>query len=189
MLDELRTDFLLAANPPVRNLRRAAHVLYHRPGLQALVVYRVGRWLRTAWKRPAAWPAAAFVAPAYVLLAGFIRATLDIQLASSADLGPGLTLYHFGGVRVRGCRIGSNCVIHHQVRLLPDDRGRGPLLGNRVWVGPHARIVGPIRVGDGATIGAGAVVRQDVEPGTVVVGDPARVVRYAYDNSELLERE
>jgi serine O-acetyltransferase len=189
MLDELRADFAVATEEPSFDLRQAARALFNRPGLQAMVVYRVGRWLRTSWKRPASWPLAAVAAPVYVLLDGFVRATLDIHIAPCADLGPGLTLYHFGGVRLRNCRVGANCVLHHQVRLEPDAQGRGPELADRVWVGPHARIVGPIRVGEGATIGAGAVVKQDVAARAVVVGDPARVVRYGYDNSELLARE
>jgi acetyltransferase-like isoleucine patch superfamily enzyme len=54
---------------------------------------------------------------------------------------------------------------------------RGPTLGADVWVGMRATIVGPVTIGDGAVIGAGTTIRQDVEPLTVVAGDPPRLVR------------
>jgi serine O-acetyltransferase len=52
-----------------------------------------------------------------------------------------------------------------------------PIIEDDVTVGCGARVLGPIRVGRGATIGANAVVLHDVPPGATVVGAPARVVR------------
>lgn len=64
-------------------------------------------------------------------------------------------------------------------RLLPDGtRETGyPTLEDQVWVGPHAVIIGGITIGQGSRIGAGAVVTESVPPGSVVVGNPSRVVR------------
>lgn len=54
-------------------------------------------------------------------------------------------------------------------------------IGNDVWIGHHALILpGVKKIGDGAVIGAGAVVGKDVPPYAVMVGNPARVVRYRY---------
>ena len=53
-------------------------------------------------------------------------------------------------------------------------------------MGAHARILGPVVVGHGATIAAGAHVGQDVPPGALVAGNPARVVRWRYVNSVIL---
>ncbi len=55
-----------------------------------------------------------------------------------------------------------------------EKKKRHPTLGDGVVVGAGAILLGPIRVGAGATVGAGSVVVSDVEPGTVVVGVPAR---------------
>jgi serine O-acetyltransferase len=66
--------------------------------------------------------------------------------------------------------------LEHQVTI-GAERYESPQLGDDVFVGAGARILGPIRVGKGARIGANAVVVHDVEANTTVVGIPARVVR------------
>lgn len=57
----------------------------------------------------------------------------------------------------------------------------GVAIGNDVWIGARAIILSGVTVGDGAVIGAGAVVPRDVPPYAVVAGNPARVIRYRFD--------
>jgi serine O-acetyltransferase len=79
--------------------------------------------------------------------------------------------------------IGDDCTLYHGVTLggrLPR-RGefgqkRHPTLGNNVIVGSGAQILGPFRVGDGARIGSGAVVINEVPDGVTMVGPPARAI-------------
>lgn len=54
------------------------------------------------------------------------------------------------------------------------------IIGNDVWIGAHVTILGGVRIGNGAVIGTGAVVAKDVPPYAVVVGNPARVVKYRF---------
>ena len=56
------------------------------------------------------------------------------------------------------------------------------VIGNDVWIGQNAVILPGIHVGDGAIIGAGSVVGSDVEPYTIVAGNPARPVRKRFDD-------
>jgi serine O-acetyltransferase len=75
--------------------------------------------------------------------------------------------------------IGQRVDIHHHVTLgtdVPLASGLRLTIGDDVSVGAHAVLLGPIRVGTGARIGAGPIVTRDVAPHTTVVGNPARVV-------------
>lgn len=169
----------------------AVRTIWSQPGFQAVVAYRLGRWLRGLHRRPAAWallvPAPVFWL-AYLLFEAWVRSAYDIRLDQSAEVGAGLYIGHFGGIRVGGCRIGRHCAIQQEVRILPADRAAsgGPDIGDRVWIGAHATIVGAQKVAAGATIGAGAVVTGDVGERCLVLGNPARVARWDYDNSPFL---
>jgi virginiamycin A acetyltransferase len=55
------------------------------------------------------------------------------------------------------------------------------IIGNDVWIGMNALILSGITIGDGAVIGAGSVVAKDVEPYTIVAGNPARPIRKRFD--------
>ena len=56
------------------------------------------------------------------------------------------------------------------------DRGGDVIIGNRVWIGYRALILPGVKIGDGAVVGAGAVVTKDVAPFAIVAGNPARPV-------------
>jgi len=62
------------------------------------------------------------------------------------------------------------------------------VIGNDVWIGQNATILPGVHIGDGAIIGANSVVGSNVEPYSVVVGNPAEVIRYRFDKdlTELL---
>lgn len=61
------------------------------------------------------------------------------------------------------------------------------IIGNDVWVGHNATILGGVKIGDGAIIGAGAVVTKDVEPYAIVGGVPAKVIKYRF-TKEVIEQ-
>jgi acetyltransferase-like isoleucine patch superfamily enzyme len=61
-------------------------------------------------------------------------------------------------------------------------RGKGKVvIGNDVWIGSRAIILSNLQIGDGAVIGAGAIVTKDVPPYAIVAGNPARLIRYRFD--------
>jgi serine O-acetyltransferase len=93
------------------------------------------------------------------------------------SIGPGLVLVHADGTYLSAERIGANCVILQQVSLgLMNPGEKGPTLGDDVFVGAGAKVLGPISIGDGAKIGANAVVIKDVPAGAAAVGVPARIL-------------
>ena len=157
----------------------------HNYGLQTLLAYRLGRWLLRAKGRYYLWPLLPICWPIYYLLSRCAWLAYDIRLELSADIGPGLYIGHFGAIRVRRCRIGANCSIGHMTNIGGAADGRGPVIGDRVWVGAHAQIVGPHRIGSDATVGAATVVNGDIPAGVLCLGNPARLVR-RYDNRRIL---
>ena len=64
------------------------------------------------------------------------------------------------------------------------------MIGNDVWVGQNAVILPGVHIGDGAIIGANSIVGSDVDPYTIVVGNPAKPIRKRFDEEliELMQR-
>lgn len=105
---------------------------------------------------------------------------LGINIPYQTEIGPGFYISHFTGVFVNSrCTIGKNCNLSQGVTLGLANRGprKGvPTLGNNVYLGPGAKVVGAVHIGDDVAVGANAVVTRDVPTGSVVVGIPARVI-------------
>lgn len=105
---------------------------------------------------------------------------LGISIPLSAKIGPGFYIGHFGSIVVNGkCSIGSNCNISHEVTLGQANRGEKkgyPELGNNVYIGPGAKLVGAVKVGNNVAIGANCVVTKDIDDNSVVVGIPGKVI-------------
>jgi len=98
-------------------------------------------------------------------------------IGRGAEFGPGLVLIHSTGVVINGrVRGGSNILIEHQVTI-GAERRQNPVIGDDVFLGAGAKVLGPVSIGDGARIGANAVVVDDIPPHCTAVGLPARVVR------------
>jgi len=98
-------------------------------------------------------------------------------IGRGAEFGPGFVLFHSNGVVInKNVRGGSNIHLHHEVTIGDDDYGGTPVLGSDIRIGAGAKIIGPVKIGDGARIGANAVVVHDVAPNTTVVGIPAKPV-------------
>lgn len=101
----------------------------------------------------------------------------DVNLGNHTRIGGGLYLPH-GNVIVDGIvRIGKNCVIAPWVTVGVVDSVAGPTIGDNVFIGSGAKVLGCIHVGDNVHIGANAVVINDVPSNVTVVGVPARIVR------------
>ena len=127
-----------------------------------------------------------FIHPWFRLCHRMACARAAIDLPWQTSIAPGLAIMHGWGLVVNGgARIGRNVTLFHGVTLGRRDRiGRDgtresgyPTIEDEVWIGPHAVIVGAVTVGAGSRIGAGAFVTESVPAGSVVVGNPATIVR------------
>jgi len=150
-----------------------------KPGFQALAVHRFGNWRMTV--RPKLIRAPFSVA--YRTLFRGVRNLYGIELPYSTQIGRRVVIEHQGCIVIHGSAvIGDDCILRHGVTLGNRNRERphdAPRLGSGVSVGAGAKILGAVSVGDGAQIGANAVVRSDIPAGSVAVGIPARVITAA----------
>lgn len=109
-----------------------------------------------------------------------MRTTMGISVPFDTVIGPGLYLGHVGGIKIgTASPIGRDCDISHNVtigQIQGGPRQGSPSLGDRVYVGVGAVLMGNIHIGDDAAIGANAVVMCDVPAGATAVGVPARIL-------------
>jgi serine O-acetyltransferase len=147
---------------------------WFEPGFRYSVALRLATYARTArWARYGFRQFTALMLYRYTVRYG-------ISISAKTKVGAGLYIGHFGGIVVNhGAVIGDNCNIQQGVTLGKANRGARvgtPVIGNNVFIGAGAKIIGHVHVGDGAAIGANAVVTKDVPAGVAVAGVPARVV-------------
>jgi len=116
------------------------------------------------------------------LVSHFNRWITGIEIHPGARLGRRLTIDHGMGVVIgETAEVGDDVLLYQGVTLgnARFQRGkRHPTVGNNVVIGAGAKVLGPITVGDGARVAAGAVVINDVPPHTTAAGVPAKAILY-----------
>src|SRR5688572_10229722 len=134
-------------------------------GTSAMVLYR----LMQASRRAGLAPFEMLFNKLNVIVGGAI-------IGRGAEFGDEFVLIHSQGVVINGAvRGGKGLLIEHQVTIGAEGR-TSPVLGDNVFIGAGAKIVGAVKIGSGAKIGANAVVVHDVPESTTVVGIPAKPV-------------
>lgn len=118
-----------------------------------------------------------------LLLCTWARVLTAIEIHPAATIGEGFEIRHgMGTVVGEAVVIGDGCVLSHGVTLgakeapRPGQPPENPRLGNGVYIGAGAAVLGPVTIGDDARIGALAVVLLDVPAGWTAVGNPARIL-------------
>jgi serine O-acetyltransferase len=103
-----------------------------------------------------------------------------ISIPPDTKIGSGFYIGHFGGIVVSGKTIiGKNCNMSQCVTVGQANRGRNkghPILGDNIYIGPGAKIIGAVTIGNNVAIGANCVVTKDVPDNSVVVGIPGKVI-------------
>jgi serine O-acetyltransferase len=163
-------DATRARDPAARS---TLEVVFCYPGFQVLLFHRMANWL---------WRHRCYFLGRFVAHVGRVLTAIDIHPA--ATIGKRLFIDHGIGVVIgETAEIGDDCTIYQGVTLggtrpTADQAGhkRHPTIGNHVIISSNAQILGPFKVGDGARIGAAAVVLKEVPEGATMVGNPARQV-------------
>lgn len=133
------------------------------PGLRATLMHRVAHWSRMR-RIP--------IVP--LVLSQLNTALHGLELPPTVSIGPGLYLPHTVGSVINAERIGANVTLQGGITIGLRTELGFPVIEDGVTVAAGARVLGPIVVGEGAVIGANAVVVKDVPAGATMVGIPAR---------------
>ncbi|UAK23435.1 serine O-acetyltransferase [Sphingomonas nostoxanthinifaciens] len=146
-----------------------------RPGFRAVAVHRFGVWRMGVRPKLLRAP----LSLVYRMLFRRCRNHYSIELPYSASVGRGVVIEHQGGIVIHGASvIGDGCIIRQNCTLglrRLDALDDAPILGKGVQLGAGAVLLGRIHIGDGAVIGANAVVLIDVPPGAIATGVPAAI--------------
>jgi serine O-acetyltransferase len=149
------------------------HYLF-TPGFKYTAVMRLCGYLKR--RRVTKWT----LYPPLKLLLLRYRYKYGIAIPEYTNVGPGLFINRFGGVMINGdAVIGANCNITHGSMLGQLNRGEragSPVLGDEVFLAAGCKVIGHIRLGDRAAVGANAVVTRDVPDDGVVGGIPAKLL-------------
>lgn len=177
----LQIDFkvIFDRDPAARHWLEA---IFCYPGWQAIILHRIARrlWLQKI--------------PLFPLLISHLgRFLTGIEIHPGAKIGKGVFIDHGMGVTIgETAVIGDFCMLYQDVTLGGTGKKhckRHPTLGNNVTVGAGSKILGNIRIGDRAVVGAAAVVLTDVPSDCTVVGNPARIVKNNNDSICILESD
>jgi serine O-acetyltransferase len=151
------------------------HVALRARGFWAVALYRVEHALLALPK-----PLRVLVKTLLFPLAFFVRTASGVELPPATKVGPGLYIGHFGCIIVsRDATIGASCNLGPGVVIGRATKGGvqgAPIIGDRVYIGPGAKVFGPIVVGSDTAIGSNAVVDKSVPAGVSMAGVPARIV-------------
>lgn len=178
MFENVRTD--IAVGTEWHRMPRLERLIGERAGrcvavfvtssIQVVLIYRLQAWLH-GMHVP--------LLPEICQQLTMILAS--VQIGNNMDIGPGLLVAH-GNVIIDGFgSIGAGCQVSPFVTIGLDTGGadagfEAPRIGDDVFIGTGAKVLGPVTVGDNARIGANAVVMSDVPAGSTAVGIPARII-------------
>ncbi len=163
LFPNLRHDTeLLRQRRGIGLFRAAVEGLLFDNGYQAVVLHRIAHWFKRR-----RWP---FFGPLFgrlnLLLTG-------VEIAPGAHVGPGLTISHGTGLVIgQWARLGSEVTLLHQVTIGATGGHsieRMPTVGDRVFIGAGAKVIGDLTVGDDVLIGVNAVITRDIPPGCKVL--------------------
>jgi serine O-acetyltransferase len=177
----------------VTDKRSYAALVVMCPGVIAGIYYRIGHWI---WYPAEVNPTYLYLLrPFYMLGKRLVEVYAGASLSTQARIGRGLYIGHFGSIFIGASVIGENCTLSHEVTIgvagRSDERGL-PTIGDRMFIGAGAKIIGPITVGNDVAVGANAVVMMDLPDCAVAAGIPAKIISYKgsfdfvlYENMEI----
>ena len=174
MFDTIRADIarkreLYAAN---KGWLSRKVFIYLLPGSLAVIIYRFGRWVFLL-KIPVLKQILTLV---YLPLKALMVICFGITIPVRADYGKGFVIHCYSGIFLPRTKAGVNLTVNQEVTVGGAFQGGQPVMGDNVFLGAGAKVIGKIRIGNNVIVGANSLVVADVPDNCTVVGVPARVV-------------
>lgn len=123
--------------------------------------------------------------PLWKILHAWMRERYGLEIPIKTDIGYGIYLGHAYNITINpDATIGRNCNVHKGVTIGRENRGKrkgAPSIGDEVWIGVNATVVGGIKVGSDVLIAPNSYVNCDVPDHSIVLGNPCRII--ARDNA------
>jgi serine O-acetyltransferase len=168
VFDNVRADLQQMAKhnvAPGGGTRRWLKLLL-QPTTIAVLNYRFGRWSRQI---PV--PGLRHVVLAIATVVRYpVEILTGVHISPRADIGAGFGVHTPFGVFVGPTKIGRNCVVQHGVVISYSTRR----IGDNVYFGPGAKVMGPCTIGDNVVVVANSVVLADIPSDRMAIGIPAR---------------
>lgn len=133
----------------------------------SMILYRLMAWFNTM---SLGFPFAMFCQKLNAVFCGCV-------IGINTQFGKRFIILHSVGVVVNSATVAGDDIVLESGVVIGAEKGKSPILGNNIFVGSGAKILGDLRVGNGVVVGANAVVVKDVQEYTVVGGVPAKVIR------------
>jgi serine O-acetyltransferase len=137
-------------------------------GMTPVIVYRFEHWIHKRVHIPVIRQALQVFG---MILRRFSGMWTGVLISPRADIGPGLEIHTFYGVFIGDCKIGKNLTVGTGVLINCGARS----IGDNVYMGPGAKIVGDVKIGNNVVIMANSLVLTDVADNTTIAGVPARI--------------
>jgi len=134
-------------------------------GSSANALYRMSYWL-VQYK----------LSPFAIIILWLNRVINGCVIGASAWFDAGFVIMHPVGVVINSKVKGGKNIIVESGVVIGDEKGQAPILGDNIFVGAGAKIIGGITIGSNVKIGANAVVVKDVPDNVTVVGIPAKII-------------
>lgn len=135
------------------------------PQLRAMLMVRFSAWCQRKHVRGLP-----------LILHRLVAFFYGLEVIVSQDIGGGLYIPQPFGTVIMVEKMGKNCSVIQDVTIGMRNEHAFPIIGDNVTIGPGARVLGGIHIGDGAYIAANSVVISDVPPCATAVGIPAKII-------------
>lgn len=176
MFDLIREDVRRKQNTYVlnKNFINSYIKILLQHGTLAVVFYRIGGFLLSV-RIPVVRELCQLL---YWLLSKPVGWLSGVDINARQKIGKGFVIHNFSNIVVDAASIGEGLTINQGITIGPDWRNNGkPRLGNNVFVGSGAMILGNISIGDDVVIAANAVVTKNIDAKCVIAGNPGMVIK------------